>query len=134
MSGRAPHPPYPPGPPPSQAHTEYFSSLITSLGCPAGLGMLGFLVSVPWMLSTPPRPDTLGRRRALFGAAALSQGLLLAPIVRASLALHPGVLFTAFAGTAGAFAGWTGQAWGRGPLMCHHAAPSHCRVPPRCFL
>lgn len=67
----------------------------------AGLGVLGFLISVPWMLSTPPRPDNLNKRRALFGAAAVSQGLLLAPIVRASLALHPGVLFTAFAGTAG---------------------------------
>ncbi|KAL4419143.1 hypothetical protein ABPG77_002656 [Micractinium sp. CCAP 211/92] len=79
-----------------------YASVLTGFG--QGLGMLGFLVSVPWMLSTPPRPDTLGRRRALFGAAALSQGLLLAPIVRASLALHPGVLFIAFAGTAGVFA------------------------------
>lgn len=75
--------------------------------------MLSFLISVPWMLSTPPRPDTLGKRRTLFGAAALSQGLLLAPLVRASLALHPGVLFTAFAGTAGAFAARAGRAWAR---------------------
>lgn len=79
-----------------------YASVLTGFG--QGLGMLSFLISVPWMLSTPPRPDTLGKRRTLFGAAALSQGLLLAPLVRASLALHPGVLFTAFAGTAGVFA------------------------------
>lgn len=79
-----------------------YACALTGFG--QGLGILGFLISVPWMLSTPPRPDNLNKRRALFGAAAVSQGLLLAPIVRASLALHPGVLFTAFAGTAGVFA------------------------------
>ena len=71
-------------------------------GFAQGLGILGFLVSVPWMMSVPSVPATLGKRRVLFGTAALSQGLLVAPLVRATLALHPGVLFTAFAGTAGA--------------------------------
>ncbi|EFN54542.1 hypothetical protein CHLNCDRAFT_56207 [Chlorella variabilis] len=73
-------------------------------GFAQGLGILGFLVSVPWMMSVPSVPATLGKRRVLFGTAALSQGLLVAPLVRATLALHPGVLFTAFAGTAGVFA------------------------------
>lgn len=70
-------------------------------GFAQGLGMVGFVVSVPWMMSLPAVPATLRKRRALFGTAALSQGLLIAPLVRTALAVHPGVLFTAFAGTAG---------------------------------
>jgi FtsH-binding integral membrane protein len=70
-------------------------------GFAQGLGMIGFLVSVPWMISVPASPATLRKRRMLFGTAAASQGLLVAPLVRSALALHPGVLFTAFAGTAG---------------------------------
>ncbi|KAI3425031.1 hypothetical protein D9Q98_008409 [Chlorella vulgaris] len=73
-------------------------------GFAQGLGMIGFLVSVPWMMSVPASPGTLRKRRMLFGTAAASQGLLVAPLVRSALALHPGVLFTAFAGTAGVFA------------------------------
>jgi hypothetical protein len=76
------------------------------------LGMIGFLVSVPWMLSVPAVPATLRKRRALFGTAALSQGLLLAPLVSTALAPHPGVLFAAFAGTAGRRCSW---GWGWGP-------------------
>lgn len=77
-------------------------SALTGFG--QGLGILGFMISVPWMLATPARPDTLTKRRSLFGAAALSQGLLLAPLVRTALAVHPGVLVTAFGGTAAVFA------------------------------
>lgn len=77
-----------------------WASAVTGYG--QGLGMLGFLVCVPWMISTPARPDTLRKRRSLFACAALSQGLLLAPLVRTALAVHPAVLFTAFGGTAGA--------------------------------
>ena len=68
-----------------------------------------------------------------------SQGLLLAPLVRTALALHPGVLFTAFAGTAGEAC----PGGGRGVLRramppCHaddrwqrarHAASSSARLP-----
>ena len=76
-----------------------YASAVTGYG--QGLGMIGFLVSVPWMLATPATPSNLRKRRTLFASAAVSQGLLLAPLVRATLALHPGVLFTAFGGTAG---------------------------------
>ncbi|PSC72482.1 Bax inhibitor 1 [Micractinium conductrix] len=79
-----------------------YASVLTGFG--QGLGMIAFMVCTPWLLSTPASPATLAKRRKLFGGAALSQGLLLAPLVRTALALHPGVLFTAFAGTAGVFA------------------------------
>lgn len=69
-----------------------------------GVGMLGFMVCVPWMLSTPATPDNLSKRRKLFAGAAISQGLLVAPLVRVALAVHPGVLFTAFGATACVFA------------------------------
>jgi FtsH-binding integral membrane protein len=69
-----------------------------------GLGMIGFMVCVPWMVSTPPTPENLGKRRKLFAGAALSQGLLVAPLVRVALAVHPSVLFTAFGATACVFA------------------------------
>lgn len=38
-----------------------------------GLGMIGFMVCVPWMLATPATPDNLRKRRGLFAGAALSQ-------------------------------------------------------------
>ena len=38
-----------------------------------GLGILGFMVCVPWMLATPATPDNLRKRRGLFAGAALSQ-------------------------------------------------------------
>lgn len=77
-----------------------WASAVTGFG--QGLGIIGFMICTPWLLSIPAHPDTLRKRRMLFGGAALSQGLLLAPLVRAALAVHPGVLFTALGGTAGA--------------------------------
>lgn len=73
-------------------------------GFAQGLGIIGFMVCVPWMLSRPATPENLRARRRLFAGAALSQGLLVAPLVRVALALHPGVLFTAFGATACVFA------------------------------
>lgn len=79
-----------------------YASALTGYG--QGLGMIGFLICVPWMLATPPGPATLRKRRGLFAGAALSQGLLVAPLVRLALAVQPGVLFTALGATALLFA------------------------------
>ena len=129
-----------------------YASAVTGYG--QGLGMIGFLVSVPWMLATPANPANLRKRRALFGGAAVSQGLLLAPLVRATLALHPGVLFTAFGGTAGELPCRVERSWlngsedcllllclsdsacppGKRMPCCQHLGipPTHLVMPPAC--
>ena len=66
------------------------------------LGVLGFMICLPWLMWCPNTPANLPKRRLLFAGAALSQGLLLAPLVRLAVALQPGVLVTALGGTAGA--------------------------------
>lgn len=83
------------------AASGVYLSALTGYG--QGLGMICFMVCVPWLVSTPAQPHNTNKRRALFAGAAVGQGLLLAPLVRTTLALNPGVLAAAFAGTAGAW-------------------------------
>lgn len=63
-------------------------NLYTGLG--GLLAMLGFMVCVPWLLSVPAAPATLGKRRALLAGAAFSQGALLGPLVNVALVVNPG--------------------------------------------
>lgn len=74
------------------------------------LSILGFLVCVPWLMSTPATRDTLSKRQALLGAAAFCQGLVLGPLVNTALHLHPGTLLTALLGTCLVFACFSGAA------------------------
>ncbi|GAB4816011.1 hypothetical protein N2152v2_003057 [Parachlorella kessleri] len=83
-------------------------NIYTGLG--GFLSVIGFLVSVPWLLSVPPTPATLRKRLLLLGSAALSQGMLLGPLVGTALQLHPGTLVTALAGTSLVFLCFSGAA------------------------
>lgn len=51
-------------------------------------------------------------RYSLLAGAAFSQGLTLGPLVSMALAVHPGVLFTAFLATAASFACFSGVMFG----------------------
>lgn len=72
----------------------------------AGLGAIGALISTPWLLLTPTRADTRPRRRQLLGAVALSQGMVIGPLVNASLAIAPVIVLAAVLATA-TVRGWS---------------------------
>ena len=47
----------------------------TTLRFGGTLGVIGFVILAPWLLSTPASPATLRKRRALLGGAAFCQGV-----------------------------------------------------------
>ncbi len=69
------------------------SALGTAFNICTGIGgilaIIGFLVSVPWLMSVPPTPATLSKRQMLLGSAAFSQGMLLGPLINLAV-LYPG--------------------------------------------
>lgn len=74
------------------------------------LGFIGFLICVPWLMSTAPLPANYNKRAALLGGAAFSEGLVIGPLVGAVASIHPGVVLTAFLGTSAIFACFSGAA------------------------
>eukprot|EP00891_Asterochloris_glomerata_P003251 jgi/Astpho2/3251/fgenesh1_pg.00052_%23_53_t len=67
--------------------------------------MIGFAACSYFLASTPPNPKKMTKKvYALAAGTALFQGAAAAPLVQMALALHPGVLVTAFLGTAAVFA------------------------------
>ena len=84
------------------------------------LGIIAGLVCVPWLIATPARPDTKAKRQYLLAAAALSQGLMIGPLVNAALALAPGVVLTAAGATTAVSCG--------APAYLPAFLPAHCGV------
>eukprot|EP00887_Chlorella_sp_A99_P000028 scaffold16.g28.t1 len=103
---------------PVQAHLQrvYATLAAALLACAGGvwlsalvpwtssLAIIGALVLTPWLLLTPPSPATKAKRQCLLGGVALSQGAAIGPLVNLAAAVAPGVLLSAFLGTAAVFA------------------------------
>lgn len=83
-------------------------SIVTGLG--GLLGVVGFVGCTTWLVSTPCMNHNFNKRYALLAGAAFSQGTTLGPLIGLVLDTHPGVMVTAFLGTASVFACFTAAA------------------------
>ncbi|KAL6768767.1 hypothetical protein ACKKBF_B16115 [Auxenochlorella protothecoides x Auxenochlorella symbiontica] len=85
-----------------------YINMLTGVG--GMLGVLGFMACTIWLGFTPALPSTLRKREGLLMGAALCLGTSLGPLVNLTYTLHPGVLLTAFLGTAAIFLCFSGAA------------------------
>ncbi|EIE20198.1 Bax inhibitor-1 like-protein [Coccomyxa subellipsoidea C-169] len=85
-----------------------YVNILTGLG--GFVAAIGFVVCATWLTMTEPNAYNLNKRYALLAGAAFSQGLTLGPLISMVLAVHPGILFTAFLATAASFACFSGAA------------------------
>ncbi|XP_074563765.1 bax inhibitor 1-like [Curcuma longa] len=70
--------------------------------------MVGFFVSIMWLLSTPPYEEK--RRFGLLMAASVFDGASIGPLIEFAIDFDYSILITAFVGTAIAFACFSGAA------------------------
>ncbi|GMH40044.1 hypothetical protein BSKO_07948 [Bryopsis sp. KO-2023] len=78
-----------------------YVNVLTGLG--GMVSLLGSVGSVFWLSTTPNLPSTLNKRYSLLGVTAFLQGCSIGPLVGNVWSYNPGLIMTAFLGTAGVF-------------------------------